>query len=85
MSPTLSRWVAKHTLAEHLKVPPRLLGIMEDGVGDRPGKAPGPQRLELFRNVPNDWRETRVDVNEINIKLLGNYKLIGEFQLLGND
>ena len=64
MSLTRPRWVAKHTFGEHLEVPPRLLGIVKDGVGDRPGNAPGPQGLELLRDMANDWHKARVNVSE---------------------
>ena len=37
---------------------------MKDGIGDRPGEAPGPQRLKLFRDVADDWNERRVNLSE---------------------
>ena len=69
MSLTRPRWVAKHTFGEHLEVPPRLLGIVKDGVGDRPGNAPGPQGLEPLRDVANDWHKARVNVSERGARL----------------
>ena len=59
-----TRWVAEHAPGEHLKVPPGFLGVVKNGIGDRPGKAPGPQRLKFFRDMANDWRKARVNVGE---------------------
>ena len=69
MSPARSRRVTKHTLGEHLAVPPRFLGVVEDGGGDRLGKAPGSQGLELLRDKANDWHKARVIVSERGARL----------------
>ena len=64
MSITRSNWVAKHTLGEHLEIPSRLLGVVEDGDGDRLGNAPGPHNLKLLGDTANDWHKARVNVTE---------------------
>ena len=69
MGRTRSKWVAKHTLGEHVEVPPRILRVVEDGVGDRPGKAPGPQGLELLSDMANDRHEAPGRVETLLIEV----------------
>ena len=37
---------------------------VKDSIGDRPGKAPGPQRLKPSRDVADDWSEGHVKLSE---------------------
>ena len=54
-------WIAKHTLGEHFKLNPFLLGVVENRVGNGSGKTSGPKRAELFWHVPDDRHKLRTN------------------------
>ena len=55
-------WIAEDTLAEHEELRPFFLSVVEDSVSDGARQTTGPQRLELFRDMPEDRGKLEADV-----------------------